>query len=86
MSVTFYSLGPLISITFKGFLCGGAGRVLESETSKRVAPVAQWIERQTPALKAAGSNPAGRTNLKTSKLSQKSANSLPIALLACGND
>ena len=27
------------------------------------APVAQWIERQPPELKAAGSNPAGRTNL-----------------------
>ena len=26
------------------------------------APVAQWIERQPPELKAAGSNPAGRTN------------------------
>jgi hypothetical protein len=25
------------------------------------APVAQWIERQPPELKAAGSNPAGRT-------------------------
>ncbi len=25
------------------------------------APVAQWIERQPPELKVAGSNPAGRT-------------------------
>ena len=30
------------------------------------APVAQWIERQPPELKAAGSNPAGRTILITS--------------------
>lgn len=30
--------------------------------SIEIAPVAQWIERQPPELKAAGSNPAGRTN------------------------
>jgi hypothetical protein len=29
------------------------------------APVAQWIERQPPELKAAGSIPAGRTIIKT---------------------
>ena len=29
------------------------------------APVAQWIERQPPELKAAGSSPAGRTTIKT---------------------
>jgi hypothetical protein len=29
------------------------------------APVAQWIERQPPELKAAGSNPAGRTIIKS---------------------
>jgi hypothetical protein len=29
------------------------------------APVAQWIERQPPELKAAGSSPAGRTIIIT---------------------
>jgi hypothetical protein len=38
--------------------------VLFSEASPLFlfAPVAQWIERQPPELKAAGSIPAGRTN------------------------
>jgi hypothetical protein len=31
---------------------------------KICAPVAQGIERQPPELEAAGSNPAGRTNLR----------------------
>ena len=31
--------------------------------NSQIAPVAQWIERQPPELKAAGSNPAGRTNI-----------------------
>ena len=31
---------------------------------QKYAPVAQRIERQPPELKAAGSNPAGRTKIK----------------------
>ena len=34
------------------------------------APVAQWIERQPPELKAAGSIPAGRTNNKIKGLGE----------------
>ena len=30
-------------------------------SQKKIAPVAQWIERQPPELEVAGSNPAGRT-------------------------
>jgi hypothetical protein len=36
-----------------------SGTICTSYTDS--APVAQWIERQPPELKAAGSNPAGRT-------------------------
>ena len=34
----------------------------------KIAPVAQWIERQPPELKAAGSSPAGRTINKIANL------------------
>ena len=37
-------------------------------SQKKIAPVAQWIERQPPELEVAGSNPAGRTTNKIDNL------------------
>ena len=37
-------------------------------SQKKIAPVAQWIERQPPELEVAGSNPAGRTSNKFADL------------------
>ncbi len=44
---------------------------------KKIAPVAQWIRRQPPELKIAGSIPAGRTSQKTMALRMKTLNEQP---------
>ena len=49
-------------------------------SQKKIAPVAQWIERQPPELEVAGSNPAGRTSNKIANLGAN----LKLAFLCSG--